>query len=195
MTLLIAGLAIFIGAHLVPTLPSLRETLRANLGAGGYQIAFSLLSVLGLVLIVLGYGEARTLGRANPQLFVPPSWGRHVTYLLMLGAFILLVAAYVPSRIRDKARHPMLAAVKLWALGHLFVRGDLASVLLFSSLLAYAAYDRVSVGRRGAKGPLGNAVGTARGDLIVLGVGISAYVLTLLWGHSLLIGIPVLSRP
>lgn len=195
MSMLIAGLAVFIGAHLIPTLPRLRENLRASLGAGGYQIAFSLLSVLGLVLIVLGYGEARLLGRANPQLYAPPSWGRHVTYLLMLGSIILLVAAYVPSRIRDKARHPMLAAIKLWALGHVFVRGDLASVLLFGSLLAYAAYDRVSVGRRGAKGPLGDAAGTGRGDLIVVGVGLSAYVLMLLWGHSFLIGIPLLSRP
>lgn len=195
MSLLFAGLAVFIGVHLVPTFPRLREALRMRLGAGGYQIAFSVLSLLGLALIVLGYGEARTLGRANPQLFAPPSWGRHVTYLLMLGSIILLVAAYVPSRIRDKVRHPMLAAIKLWALAHLFVRGDLASVLLFTSLLAYAAYDRVSVGRRGAMGPLGTATGTARGDVIVLGGGLAAYALILLWGHSLLIGIPVLSRP
>ena len=193
MTTLILGLAIFIGSHLVPTVPNLRDSLRSRLGAMPYMALFSLVSLIGLVLMVMGYGEARGLARANPQLWVPPSWGRHVTYALMLPAMILIVAAQVPSRTRDAARHPMLLSIMLWALGHLFVRGDLASLMLFGSLFAYAVYDRISVKHRNALGPLGTRVGTARGDVIVLVVGIGLYVAFVFGLHGWLIGVNILN--
>lgn len=194
MTTLSIGLAVFLGIHLVPTNPGLRRSLQDRFGANAYKGLFSLLSLAGLAMIVIGYGEARGLARANPQIFVPPSWTRHVTYLLMAAAMVLLAAAYVPSRIRDRAGHPMLAAIALWALGHLLVRGDLASLLLFGSFLAYAAYDRVSAQRRAAPGPLGNVPGTVRGDAIALAVGLGVFAVMLLWGHGALIGVPLLSR-
>ena len=192
LTKLVAGLIVFHGVHLVPTRPSFREALRARLGAGSYQALFSLVSFAGLALIVWGYGEARTLGRMNPQLWVPPVWTKHITYLLMLPAFILLAAAYIPSRIRTAAKHPMLAAIKLWAFGHLLVRGDLASLLLFGSFLAFGVYDRISVKKRGALGPLGAAAGTARGDVFAIVAGLVAYAAMLVWGHSALIGVPLM---
>ena len=192
MTTLIIGLAVFIGIHLVPTVPSFRDRLRSRLGATPYLILFSVLSLASFALIVIGYGEARGLARANPQLWVPPPWGRHATTALMLPALIPLVAAQVPSRIRDAVRHPMLLGIKLWALGHLFVRGDLASFLLFGSLLAYAIYDRISVKQRGALGPLGTRPGHTRGDVIAVVVGTGLYVAFLFGLHSWLIGVNIL---
>jgi uncharacterized membrane protein len=192
MTTLALGLALFMVLHLTPTVPSVRTSLRARLGSSGYTATFALLSLVGLALIVIGYGEARTLGRANPQLWVPPQWTKHIALTLMLPAMILLVAAYVPSRIRTLTKHPMLAAVKLWALAHLLVRGDLASVLLFGSFLAYGIYDRISVKRRAALGPLGTRTGSINGDLTVLALGLAAYAFMLLWGHGALIGVKLL---
>jgi uncharacterized membrane protein len=192
MTLLAAGLALFMLVHLVPTVPSLWTATRDRIGAGAYLGVFSLLSLVGLVLITLGYGEARTLARANPQLWVPPVWTKHITMLLMLPAIILLVAAYVPSRIRTAVKHPMLAAIKLWALAHLLVRGDLASVLLFGSFLAYGVYDRISVKKRAALGPLGVRAGTLTGDITVVAIGLAVYAFLLLWGHGALIGVTLI---
>jgi uncharacterized membrane protein len=191
MLLLVLGLALFTVTHLVPAAPATRSLLRDRMGLSAYLLVFSILSLVSLILIGQGYGEARTLGRANPQLWVPPAFMKHVAMTLMLPAFILLAAAYVPSRIRTAVKHPMLAAIKLWALAHLLVRGDLASVLLFGSMLAYGVFDRISVKKRGAMGPLGAAQGTARGDLIAVAIGLTAYAAMLFWGHSALIGVPL----
>lgn len=194
MTLLIAGLLLFLAIHFVPTRPALRNGMIGSLGEGGYKGLFSVVSLIGLVLIVYGYGQARIApSSVNPQLWVSPAWTRHVSYLLMLISFILLVAAYVPSRIRDRAKHPMVAAVKIWAFSHLLVRGDLAGVLLFGSFLAWAVYDRISLKHRAnGRGPLGNAPGTARGDVIAVVVGLALYGFMVVIGHAWLIGKPLL---
>ena len=104
-------------------------------------------------MIVLGYGHMQGLGRGNPQLWVPPTWIKHVVFLLMIPAIVLLVAAYVPSRIRSAVGHPMLTALMIWACAHLLANGDLASVLLFGSLLGFAVYDRFSVVGRSSPDP------------------------------------------
>ncbi len=198
MTKLIFGLAAFIGLHLVPTVPSLRAQLQQRLGANVYKLMFTVLSLVTFMLIVWGFGEARRLSAAsNPQLWVPPSWGRHVTYALLLPAMICLVASNVPSRVRDVVRHPLLVGTMLWALGHLFVRGDLASAILFGSLLAYAIYDRMSVARRAASGasvlgPLGERKGQLTGDIVAIGGGIALYVAIIIWLHQWFIGVPIL---
>ena len=192
MLLLVLGLALFVVTHLVPAAPATRGLLRDRMGPSAYLLVFSILSLVSLILIGQGYGEARTLGRGNPQLWVPPAFMKHIAFALMLPAFILLAAAYVPSRIRTAVKHPMLAAIKIWALAHLLVRGDLASVLLFGTMLAYGVFDRISVKKRGAYGPLGTAEGTARGDAIAVALGLVAFVAMLGWGHSALIGVPLL---
>jgi uncharacterized membrane protein len=193
MLTLLLGLALFIVPHLLPSQPSWRGFLRDRMGPSAYLLSFSILSLVSLILIAKGYGEARVLGRANPQLWVPPAFTRHITLALMLPAFILLAAAYIPSRIRTAVKHPMLAAIKLWALAHLLVRGDLASLVLFGSLLAYAIFDRISVKKRGALGPLGAVQGSIKGDIAAILVGSAAYVAMFLVGHSALIGV-ALSR-
>ena len=188
MILLILGILIFIGVHLVPTSPPARKALVGQLGEAQYKIAFAVASFVGFALIVWGFGMARHSG-ANVQLWTPPTWTKHIAFLLMWFSFVLLVAAYVPSNIRDKAKHPMLAAIKIWALAHLIANGDLAGLILFVSFLAWAVYDRISVKKRGALGPLGAKHGGASQDIIVVVVGTVAYLAMLFWGHSWLIGI------
>jgi uncharacterized membrane protein len=192
MALLIGGLALFIAAHLVPTLPSLRAGLIGKVGPGLYTGLFSLLSAAGLVLIAFGYGHMQGLGRGNPELWTPPVWMQHIVLLLMIPAMILLVAAYVPSRIRSAVGHPMLTALMIWAFAHLLANGDLASVLLFGSFLAYAVYDRISVIGRASPGPLGEARGSSRGDILAVAIGLGLYALLLFWGHAKLTGVALL---
>jgi uncharacterized membrane protein len=192
MALLIGGLALFFLVHIVPTLPSVRAPVVAKVGAGPYRGLFSLVSIAGFILIVLGYGQMQGLARGNPQLWVPPHWMKHVVFLLMIPAMILLVAAYVPSRIRTAVGHPMLAALMIWAFAHLLVNGDLASLLLFGSFLAYAVYDRFSVTMRTAPGPLGNAKGGAVQDTLVVASGLALYAILLFGGHAWITGVPLL---
>jgi uncharacterized membrane protein len=123
-------------------------------------------------------------------LFDPPMWTRHITLALMLPAMIFLVAAQIPSRIRNAVRHPMLLAIKLWALGHLLANGDVASLLLFGSFLAYAVYDRISVKKRGALGPLGaKQPGSIINDVLVVAIGVALYAALVFGGHAWLFGV------
>jgi len=150
MGLLLAGLAIFFLVHLIPAYQTFRHRLIHGMGETQYKLAFTLVSFGALYLIFRGYGEARLVA---PELFTPPEWTRHLAMLLMLIAFIMLAAAYIPSRIRDVLKHPMLAAIKVWALAHLIANGDGASFLLFGGFLAYAVYDRISVKRKRCPDP------------------------------------------
>ena len=190
MLLLIIGLVAFLGLHLLPTVPDMRDGLIVRLGAGTYKAAFSVLSLLSFAVIVLGYHKMQLQPGKNPVLWDPPIWTRHIALALMLPAMILLVAANVPSRIRTAVKHPMLLAVKIWALAHILANGDLASILLFGSFLAYAIYDRISVKARGAKGPLGDAApASAINDVIVVGVGLALYAVMVMGLHQWLIGV------
>ena len=192
MAMLVCGLALFFIVHLVPMRPALRAGLVERVGAGPYRGLFSVVSIAGLVLIVLGYGQMQGLGRGNPELWTPPTWIKHVVLLLMIPAMILLVAAYVPSRIRSAVAHPMLAALAIWAFAHLLANGDLASLLLFGSFLAFAVIDRLSVTTRASPGPLGAAKGGALHDMVVIALGLALYLLILFWGHAKLTGVPLL---
>ena len=189
---LVVGLAVFLGIHLIPTSPVRRDALISRLGPAGYKIGFTALSFIGLALIIVGYGQLRATD-ANIALWAPPAWSKHIAYLLMLPAMIFIVAAQIPSRIRTAVKHPMLLAIKIWALAHLIANGDLASMLLFGSFLAYAIYDRISVKRRAAAGPLGQKVGAPINDAIVVGIGLALYFALMMGGHEWLIGKPLLS--
>jgi uncharacterized membrane protein len=189
---LILGLFLFFAVHLVPTSPSLRDGLVERFGAPAYKIGFSVLSLVGFVLIVAGYHKLQVMPGKNPVLWDPPSWTRHIAFLLMLPSMILLVAAFVPSRIRTAAKHPMLAAIKFWALAHLLVNGDLGSLVLFGSFLAFGVYDRISVKHRAAVGPALVAPGPFNDVLVVVG-GAALFAIMLVWGHGALIGVPVVS--
>jgi len=191
MLLLVVGLSIFFLGHLVPTQPEVRNGLIRRFGERAYQGLFALVALIGLALIVAGYVKLQGLAGKNPQVWVPPAWTRHAAFVLMIPAMVLLAAAYVPSRIRTALQHPMLAAVKIWAFAHLIANGDLASLLLFGSFLAYAVYDRISVKKRAALGPLGVRKGSGLGDAMAVAAGLALYAFILFWGHGWLIGVPL----
>ena len=113
MALLIIGLIVFLGVHSVAIVaPGWRDAQRARMGEGAWKGVFTLASVLGLVLIVYGYGLAR---QAPVVLYTPPTWSRHLAAVLLLPVFPLLLATYLPGRIKSAAKHPTLLATKLWA--------------------------------------------------------------------------------
>ena len=184
MSLLVAGLFLVIASHLLPTMPGTRAALVSRLGEMGYKGAFSLLAIAGLVLIVVGKGQAPFVALWNP-----PLWGRHLTLLLMVPVFVLLVATYLPSNIRRFIRHPMVIAVKLWALAHLLANGDLASLLLFGSIGVWAVFDLISVKKRDAGAPRPKL--PLYRDALVLVLGLVAYALVAKF-HYPLFGVPVI---
>ena len=146
MSTLLIGLLIFLGVHSIAIVaPAWRDAMAARLGVPAWKGLYSVVSLVGFWLILQGYATARL----EPTIvWVPPTGLRHVAALLMLPVFPLLLATYLPGRIRTLAKHPMLVAVKLWALAHLLSNGMLADVVLFGSLLAWAVVDRISLKRR-----------------------------------------------
>jgi len=189
MLVLVIGLIVFFAIHLVPSNAELRDGLTARFGVLGYRAIFSILSLIGLVLIVLGFWKLQLHPGKNPQLWYPPVWARHIAVALMLPSMIALVAAYIPSRIHTILKHPMLVALKIWALAHLLANGDLAALVLFGSFLAFGVYDRISVKRRHAPGPLGDRTGPWINDVIVVVLGCVFYAVILLWAHQYVIGV------
>jgi uncharacterized membrane protein len=186
MTLLILGLVLFIGMHSVGILaPAWRDRTAARLGEVPWQGIYSLVSLVGFVLIVWGYG----LARQDPvALYAPPVWTRHLALLLMVPVFPLLLAAYLPGRIRATVKHPMLAAVKLWALAHLLANGNLADLILFGTFLAWAVADRISIkGRNPPQVP--SAPACKANDWIALGAGLVLYAAFLGGLHAWLMGV------
>lgn len=188
MLVLIAGLLVFLGVHTFTTLRAPRAALIGRIGEGPYRGLYSLLAAVGLVLIVWGFGLYRAHGWV--QVWYPPAALRPVTYLLMWLAFIALAATYCPpGKIKSTLRHPMLVAVKTWALAHLLANGDLGALLLFGAFLAWAVYDRIAVKRRGDLGA--PASGVTAGDGIAIAVGTLAFV-AMFGLHPWLIGVPIM---
>jgi uncharacterized membrane protein len=188
MLKLIAGLTIFLGVHSIAIFaPRWREQLIARIGVPSWKMRYSLVSIAGFLLIVSGYGAARL----DPVLlYQPPSWLRHVAMLVMLPAFPLLLATYLPGRIKAAVKHPMLAAVKAWALAHLLVNGMLADVLLFGGFLAWAVLDRISAGKRPAVAQA--TTGSPRNDIVAIVGGLVLYAVFVVWAHAWLTGMPVM---
>lgn len=192
MLLLILGLVLLLGAHSVSIINARwRDGLVARMGLVPWQGAFGFVALLGLILIVVGYDMSRE--SLDPiVLYDPPTWTRHLNLVLMLPVFPLLFAAYMPGRIQGAIKHPMLLAVKIWALGHLLANGTLADVLLFGSFLAWAVADRISLKKR-TPIPVHGAPPAVMNDWIALGSGLLLYVGFLLFLHQWLIGVSPLS--
>jgi uncharacterized membrane protein len=143
---LVLGLLLFLGIHLLPTLPDTRNRLFENLGERRYKGMFSLISALGLVLIVVGY----SLAPPAPRVFNPSPSAIAIAPIAMAISFILLAAANMKTRIRQALRHPMLIGIGIWALVHLLANGDARGTVLFGAFLAYALIDIFSATRRHA---------------------------------------------
>ena len=187
MTFLIAGLVLFLGVHMLTTVRDTRAALVARMGDGPYKGLYSLVSAIGLVLIVWGFGRYRSAGYI--PVWDPPAWLWPITLALMWFSFVALAATYAPlGKIKGLLRHPMLVSIKAWALAHLLVNGDLGSMILFGAFLAWAVYDRIAVKRRGDAGAPRS--GFTIGDAISLVVGSAAYA-AMFWLHPMLIGVPI----
>ena len=188
MTLLIAGLILFIAAHSTRIFADgWRSAMLERLGEKPWKGLITVVSIAGFVLIVMGYGQARL---APVPLWAPPLWTRHLALLLNLFAFILLTAAYVPrNAIKAKIGHPMVAGVKIWALAHLLANGNLADVLLFGSFIVWAVLDfRVSL-RRDRLNETVYPAGTLLGSFATLAIGALAWFVFLKWLHLRWIGV------
>jgi len=185
MLMLIGGLVIFFAIHLIPTKPILRTRLINAVGELGYKALFAIVAIVGFYFIVMGKADA-----PFTHVWTPPEFLRHVTMLFVLIAFVLLPAAYIPSNIRTKLKHPMLIAVKSWALGHLLINGDLASMILFGSFLAYAVIAMVSLKKRGVLPTTGKQPIWKDATVVVVGLAAYAFVAA---KHGYLFGVPVIA--
>jgi uncharacterized membrane protein len=193
MTLLIIGLIVFLGTHAFSMARGQRAAVIKKIGEGPYKGLYSLLSLTGIVLIAIGYGQYRAGGYI--PIWDPPVWTRHLALLLVWFAFVLVVAAYLPGHIKHRLKHPMLAGVKVWAFAHLLANGDLGSILLFGSILVWAVLARISAKRRDVAaqhgGPAAPPAGF-RNDVLAIAIGTVVYLAFVVWLHPLLIGVPVL---
>lgn len=184
MIILMLGLLVFIGIHLVPSFPALRLRLIDQFGPTGYKGGFAAISFVGLALLIIGKAYAEFI-----PVWTPAPWGRHLAMGLMPFAFILLVAAYMPSNVKRLTAHPMLLGITVWAAAHLAANGDLAGIVLFGGLGVFSLFDMWSANKRGA------APGTTHyplvKDLTVVVIGLAAYG-AVLFLHPYLFGVRVL---
>lgn len=188
MPVLILGLLIFLGIHSLRIFADgWRNRQRARLGEMGWKSIYSLASIIGLVLIVYGFG----LARQHPvPLYVPPLALRHLNALFTLLAFVLVAAAYIPrNHLKAKFGHPMLLGVKTWAVGHLMATGMLHDVLLFGAFLLWAVLLFIVSRRRDRATGTVYPAGTLAGDLLAVVVGIAGWAVFALWLHLWLIGV------
>ncbi len=189
--LLVVGLVLLFGVHLLTTMRERRAGLIARFGENGYKIIYSLLSAAGIALIAYGFARYRANEWVN--LWSPPVGLRHFAVLLILPAMIMLVASYSRGHIYTRLKHPMLVGVKLWAVAHLLANGDLGSIILFGAVLAWAVVDRISLKSRSDPGAPPIPVGGMRNDVIAIFGGIVLYAALGWWFHPYVIGIPVLT--
>jgi len=186
MTMLLVGLAVFLGMHSVSIFaPQWRGAMASRMGTLPWKGLYSAVSIVGFALLWKGYA----LARLEPiPIYVPPAGLRHVAALLMLPVFPLLLAAYLPGRIKTLAVHPMLVAVKLWAASHLLANGMLADIVLFGAFLAWAVMDRISLKRRAPTDTPSLPRSTVNDAIVVIG-GLALYGVFVGRWHEALIGV------
>lgn len=189
MTILLLGLVLFVTAHSVRIGADDWRTARiARIGLASWKGIYSLISIVGLVLIVWGYGETR----GGVELWQGPVWLRHVSSLLMLASFILLAAAYVPrNRIQTAVGHPMTVGVKAWALAHLMTNTRPGDLVLFGVLLVWAVLVFRAARRRDRASGRQEAPGSWSMAAVATIAGAVAWVVFARFLHPMLIGMPV----
>ena len=193
LSILILGLAVFLATHVFVSFREARTSVIERVGMPVYRGLFAIVSLAGLALIIWGYAQYRAHDLV--QLWTPPAFMRHVTIGLVLFATIFVVAAFFPSHIKTRLKHPMLAGVKTWALAHLLSNGDLGSVLLFGTFLAWGVYARVAAKRRGDIGAAAKPAPDGwTNDIIVVVLGAAVFLALGFWFHPYVIGVPVFGR-
>ena len=189
----ILGLVFFLGPHVFVSMRDERAALINKIGQGPYRGLFSLVSIIGIVLICYGFASYRAAGLI--PVWSPPPWTRQIVVVLMWPASIMVTAAYIPGNIKRVLKHPMLAGVKTWAFAHLCANGDLGGIILFGSVLGWAVYNRVTLKRRGDPGAPPIPVGGVKNDVIAVIVGTIVYVALGFVFHPLVVGVPAFATP
>jgi len=189
LAVMILGLALFFGVHTLTTQRAARASVVETLGESGYKLLYALVSAAGIALIASGFGQYRAAGLI--PIWEPPTALKHLNVALMLPACILIAAAYLRGRIYSTLKHPMLAGIKLWAVGHLLANGDLGGIILFGSFLGWAVFDRISLKRRNDAGGPPIPVGGVGNDLLAIAVGVLIYLALAFAFHPVVIGVPV----
>ena len=189
MSLFIAGLILFFAVHSVSIVNvGWRDAMAERLGTTAWRTLYSVASLAGLVLLIWGYG----LARSDPViLYSPPAWLLHVNFLLMLFVFPLFMASLLPGRIKTAVKHPVFASVKIWAFAHLLTNGALADVLLFGCFLAWAVAGRISMKHRRNR-PVPGFPASPANDLIAVVVGLLLYLLFVMVLHDWMTGVKVM---
>lgn len=187
MAILIIGVVLFIITHSVRSIaPAFRQAMIEKMGAQGWRGMYSLVSLLSLGLMIYGYAVAPRI-----DVWFPPVWTAHIAVTLMLVAMICLVAGLLPAgHIAVKTKHPMLLSVKIWAFAHLLANGDLASIILFGALLAWAVFVRISLKRRQRSGELSlRPFVSSRNDILALAIGLLVWLAFLMKLHQWLFNV------
>jgi uncharacterized membrane protein len=188
VTQLVIGILVFLGLHSISIVgEGLRNRFVERIGLVAWQALYSILSLVGLVLIIRGYAAARA---DLVILYTPALWMRHSAMLLMMFVFPLLLATYLPGRIKTAFKHPTLVAVKTWAVAHLLANGGLHDVILFGAFLAWAVVDRISYRHRAPRPPR-ELPSSPWNDAITIVGGLALYAVFLRGGHAWLTGVPL----
>jgi len=183
MSILILGLVLFFGVHLLPVLPPLRAVATGLVGPNAYRSVYSIVAAVGLVLIIVGYAHADP----QVQVFAPVAAARKIAPSTMTLAFILLAAANMRGYLRHYLKHPMLLGILIWSTVHLLANGDRTGTVLFGAFLAFAIIDLVSAIARRAVKSFEPAI---KYDVIAIGAGVVAALLVMTF-HRLLFGVRV----
>lgn len=191
MTLLIIGIIVFAGSHLVVMLlPGLRAGLHGSLGEGPFKGLFSLVSLVGLALMIYGFYTTRGTLEGTDYLYTPAPWARHLAMTLVLLAFIFIGASHGKGYLKSWLKHPMSIGFGLWAVAHLAANGDRPGVYLFGSILALSVVDIVL---STARGKVPTHEPRVRSDIIAILVGIALYLLFLFVVHPYVFNLPIVA--
>lgn len=191
MTLLIVGIIIFVGSHLaVMLLPRLREGMLGRMGEGPYKGGFSLISLVGLALMIYGFYTTRGMLEGTDYLYTPAPWARHLAMTLVLLAFIFIGASHGKGYLKSWLKHPMSIGFGLWAVAHLAANGDRPGVYMFGSILALAIIDIIL---STARGKVPTHEPRIRSDVITVVVGIVLYLIFLFGVHPYIFNLPIIA--
>jgi len=188
MSLLIAGMFVLIATNSIRIFAdSWRSRMVSKIGPMPWKGLISVASLVGIILMSKGYAAARA---APVLLWQSPVWMSHLVSLLMLVAFILFIAAYVPKNvIKARLGHPMIISLKIWAFVHLLANGNVADLLLFGGLLAWAVMSFRAARQRDRREGVTRVAGSAMPTVITVGVGIGLWAWFAFQGHAWLIGV------
>jgi uncharacterized membrane protein len=189
----ILGLVLFLGGHVFVTMRDRRAALVGKLGEWPYKGLFSLVAIVGIVLIGYGFAWYRDTGPIT--IWSPPAWTQQIVVVLMWPASILVAAAYIPGNIKRVLKHPMLVGVKTWAVAHLCANGDLGGIILFGSVLLWAGFDRMTLKRRSDPGAPAIPAGGVTNDIVAIVVGTLLYLALGFVFHPLVVGLPAFGTP